>query len=742
MVLIGNLISIVAGIRVCVLAVIGVFLLVLALIYDNKVWKWYLIFPVFLIISFYRTEVVSCDFAYEPNEEYIISGKVNKVSHNKYYSQIYVYNPQFTSDTAENITGIIINYSGNQQVFPGDVITLKGKLSEYEVATNPGNFNSKAYYATMNIDAYVKASEVQIESVHLKWVEKIFKLRDLLIDVYEKIGVENDSGIYESIILGYKATMDNDVKELYQLNGIAHILAISGLHISIIGMGLYKFLRKCMVPFLPGFLICFVIIVSYGVMTGNSVSTIRAIIMFLMNVFAGVVGRKYDVLSAMSLCAIVTLLMYPMMPGNSGFWLSYLAVLGIVIIVPVFEKISENKILKLFYGSLAVNIATFPVILLSYFQFPLYSILLNLIVIPLMTILMISVAAAGLLGLFSLKAGAFCIGIAHYILKLYEVLCELVMKLPYSIVTVGKPQIWQVAIYAALIIITIILVMYCNEKAAVGFIVAMAIILIRFEPEFMMTMIDVGQGDSIFISSDGENMLIDGGSTSEIDVGKYRIIPFLKSNAVSYLDVIVVTHADADHISGIAEIFEENTLHVGNLIVPMLSNPSDKYLELIEKAQGANIPVTYIKRGDVFRLGNCEVVCMHPAVNYEYDSENDYSTVLQLTYKEIKILLTGDIEETGEYFMMKAGLLSDIDILKVAHHGSRYSSNKEFLSTVNPELALISCSIDNSYGHPHEETLMRLKMEGCEIWQTTINGAVTVYANEDDFYVEGYKDNR
>ncbi len=257
-----------------------------------------------------------------------------------------------------------------------------------------------------------------------------------------------------------------------------------------------------------------------------------------------------------------------------------------------------------------------------------------------------------------------------------------------------------------------------------------------------ITFLDVGQGDSIFIKNGkGMTVLIDGGSTDEKSVGKYRIIPFLKSKGVGTLDYIVVTHADSDHMNGIVELLEkrkESGIKINHLVLPKTTLIEENYEKLVNLAEENKISILYIKAGDKFKEGSFEMTCLHPTMDFSPDNTNSYSVVLQLEYGKFKALFTGDLEKNGEDLLLESGKLEDIFLLKVAHHGSKYSTKEEFLNIVNPELAIISSGKDNSYGHPHKELLERLENVGSKIMSTTEYGGITVKIEEGKVEVDGY----
>jgi competence protein ComEC len=277
-------------------------------------------------------------------------------------------------------------------------------------------------------------------------------------------------------------------------------------------------------------------------------------------------------------------------------------------------------------------------------------------------------------------------------------------------------------------------------------ILVMAVVTLTFhvKPDLEIDMVDVGQGDGIVISCGSRHMLIDGGSTSTKNVGKYRIIPFLKYKGIGRLDAVVMTHEDEDHVSGILDIMddmEKGGIWIDRLFLPEVSTSSQgENYDLLEKRAGElGIPIAYINAGESFSLSGATFTCLNPGKGMMTEEPNAYSTVLYMKYGEFTALFTGDVENEG-LTNVKEALKSlwsgvgdeypdSITLLKVAHHGSKYTTDKEFLDMTKPRISLISCGVGNSYGHPHEEVLQRLENIGTEIYRTDESGMVTVEVN-------------
>lgn len=769
----------------------GILILLVRTIKLNKI---YFLFIIFYILSYYHAEGLLQKPIIDPiiqNEQYQtegvyaqVNGSVSQIVEKDDYVQlvltkatvllkIEVQQDQGNQNLSSEELCLLVNCDTKQfssnPVFVGDVVQIKGKVKAFSAARNEGEFDSLSYYQSIGIHYKVSANKVEkIADGKDQLLPALTVIRSRLKQVYQNIADQAQAGIYASIVLGDKSDLDVETKELYQVSGIAHLLAISGLHIAIIGMTLYRILRRLGLQFLPSGFMSGMIMICYGLMTGNGISTTRAIIMFLFSIAAEITGRTYDILSAMAFSAMYLIGHNPYVIQNSGFLLSFGAIIGITLIEPAMEKITkvrniENIWLKRFSQSLlisiSINLFTLPIILYHYFQVPTYSFLLNLFVIPLMSIVMMCSVMAGLVGLFSLKAGTFVIGAAHYILNLYQLLCNCNQKLPFSTIVLGRPSIRKIIVYYLLILLLIFMIQrrkpanQNNRKltnAVSYFILIIAILQLipAQNKQLSIRMIDVGQGDGILIQTpEHVNYLFDGGSSDIKQVGKYRILPVIKANAVTCIDYVVMSHSDSDHISGIMELLDEMdvTFSIKNLVVPNIVKPDDSYLKLIKKAEEHNVSIIYVNTGVDIGTAKVKISCMHPDTDYVYQTANDYSANYLITYQNFDLLMTGDVEKQGEHTMLRENRYQKIDVLKVAHHGSDSSTTQEFLDICQPNVAMISCGIKNKYGHPSRETIEKLDAMGVETFVTKNTGEIMIITDGDKIQVntflhsEGYR---
>lgn len=641
----------------------------------------------------------------------------------------------------------------------GSQVVVEGQVSNFSQATNPGQFDFKQYYQRQGYGFSLSyASILWAGEEYNKIKEFLYNCRQNIAMILELYLSEENSGVIKAMMIGDKSSLEDSLQNLYQNSGIAHILAISGLHISLLGMGVFKCLGRTGINYKCGAIVSIILLWNYGVMVGMGTSTFRAIIMFSIMVIGKVILRSYDLLTAMAIAAFILLIQNPFLLYDVGFQLSFMAILGVAMVIPSLISLTEvkNKIGMGVISSLGITLSTLPIILYNYYEVPLYSVFLNLLVIPLMSILLLSgILLCLAYYIFSPICNVFVYPI-NGILFLYKKVCELFAMIPYNRVTIGKPQLWQIFLYYAILVIIMISIAYMPKKIGAYWIVmGLYFLTSRFDNEFSITFLDVGQGDGIVIETEsGKVCMIDGGSVSTTSVGEYRIIPYLKSQGISEITCIFLTHMHEDHIGGIVELMEqsvEENLKVQTIVLPELEEWDDTYIETIAIAQEAGIGVKTMKAGEVFLLDQVEFICLHPYAEETISDVNNTSLVLSVEYDSFHGIFTGDLEKDGEAFLLEnMDTLDNIeefdwlefegyDLLKVGHHGSNTSSTIPFLEWCQPQFAVISCGENNSYGHPHKETIGSLEEKQIAYAITKDTGALTVtIANSGEIQVKQF----
>ena len=732
----------------------------------------------FMLMS---NEITTRNHIYDLKENtVIVQGKIYKIENTAFGKNIYLKGVEVENGEKNvSVKRIFVNTEKIPNVKIGNIIKVRGKLRQFEEAANKGNFDSRKYYLSLGFYGKIEAGTIEIINSNYSGIRQgLYELRMEIIERLEKLCsdnkgifsiINNKNGIIGAIILGDKTDLDSDIKELYSVSGIAHILAISGLHISFIGMAIYRLLRRRF-RFLFSAAVSIPVVLSFGIMSGFGISTIRAIIMFILKIMGEVLGRKYDAITAISLAGLVLLVQNPFVVCNSGFQMSFGAIIAIVLILPIVEEIlnTDNKIIKVLSANFTISLVMNPILAWNYYELPTFSFLLNIVVVPLMSVVIVSSIVGIFCSCIMFGFGKIVIFPGCGILELYTFLCNIINKSSVASIVVGQPKVTIIIVYYAILLVVLfglknIRTKYTRaekerniikketglvlEKKAkkerrikgqnvklrlaciVGFLLLNCLIYYIPNPGFYITFINVGQGDGILIHGDnGTKVMVDGGSTSEKQVAKNCIVPYLKAEGIGTIDYSIINHTDKDHISGILEILENNNsnrIRIKNLVMPDINMKDDTYNELIEKAKLKKINVLYIKKGDTLSLGKTKIKCIYPETTTTASDKNDYCTVLSVKNKTSKILLTGDISKEIEE-KIKDDIEENYTVLKVAHHGSNYSSSEKFLKKVNPKYSIISVGKNNSYGHPGNETMERLRKQGGVIYRTDEKGGITI----------------
>ena len=655
----------------------------------------------FMLMS---NEITTRNHIYDLKENtVIVQGKIYKIENTAFGTNIYLKGVEVENgEKSVSVKRIFVNTEKIPNVKIGNIIKVRGKLRQFEEAANKGNFDSRKYYLSLGFYGKIEAGTIEVINSDYSGIRQgLYELRMEIIERLEKLCsdnngifsiINNKNGIIGAIILGDKTDLDSDIKELYSVSGIAHILAISGLHISFIGMAIYRLLRRRF-RFLFSAAVSIPVVLSFGIMSGFGISTSRAIIMFILKIIGEVLGRKYDAITAISLAGLVLLVQNPFVVCNSGFQMSFGAIIAIVLILPIVEEIlnTDNKIIKVISANFTISLVMNPILAWNYYELPTFSFLLNIVVVPLMSVVIVSSIAGIFCSCIMFGFGKVVIFPGCGILELYTFLCNIINKSSVASIVVGQPKVTIIIVYYAILLVVLfglknIRTKYTRaekerniikketglvlEKKAkkerrikgqnvklrlaciVGFLLLNCLIYYIPNQGFYITFINVGQGDGILIHGDnGTKVMVDGGSTSEKQVAKNCIVPYLKAEGIGTIDYSIITHTDKDHISGILEILENNNsnrIRIKNLVMPDINMKDDTYNELIEKAKLKKINVLYIKKGDTLSLGKTKIKCIYPETTTTASDKNDYCTVLSVKNKTSKILLTGDISKEIE----------------------------------------------------------------------------------------------
>ena len=773
-------------------------------------------------------------------------------------------------------------------------VRVQGKITPFDRACNEGEFDTGLYYHILRVPFSLRKARVLAVSAPTDLPASVLYdvKRQISALIDRQFSAEN-APVVRALLLGEKGLLEEETKELYQGAGVLHILSISGLHMSLLGMGFFSLLGKMpgkiRLPLSVRAAASVIVLFLYGKMTGMGTSTVRALVMLSLFITSKVVRRTYDLITAAGIAAVLLLLDQPLYLLHTGFLFSFSAVLSIGILAPALP----GKAMKI----LAIPLGTLPVYLWTYGTFPVCSLLMNPVVIPLLPVVMASAVLAVLTGGGLQTAGAEAAGVsglsslgkmfalpAEGILDLYKKLALLSQKVPVHEIVPGRPAVWQTVLYYGILLALAAVSAYLQmphtrrhmtmphwsgpgtparrhmtmphwsgpgtparrrttkphwsgpgtvpetvpgavpdtvpEKggrlllfirkllnpgeaalpaavflckrfhvrdnrerrrlasvcAAVCLCLAVLVLTFRIPPRFEMDFLYVGQGDGIFLTCEGRNFLIDGGSSTRNGLSEYVLLPFLHSRGISRLDGVFLSHDDSDHCSGLLELLEAASsgtpkLRIGRLYLPDLAETAkgENYRKIEELSRQTGIPVTYISRGQRVRSGKLTLDCLHPACGAAYEDVNESSAVFLVRYEGFSALLTGDLEGRGEEDFLKTmertreksvkgttdrpgekdpagekdtpGKLP-LQVLKVAHHGSRNATGEEFLKKIEPGIAVISAGKRNRYGHPNEELLKRLSayMDQDAVFRTDRGGEIMIRLKKEKITVNTFSD--
>ena len=684
------------------------------------------------------------------NESVMIQGKVKKKEYKNERYQYYLDDCYVKARNQIAPCNQIIVPLNHDKVSIGKILLVEGEIKLFRISENEGNFDEKTFYQSQKIAFQIKNPNIINEygkGNPLK--EFLYQFQKRLKIVYTKSMPLQEGGILIRMLLGEQEYLDDEVKELFQKTGIAHILAISGLHISVIGMGLYKVLRKIFGYFLIPATIAAVIVALYGTMCGTGSSTMRAMIMFFLILLADISGRTYDSLSALSLSAILLLKNNTNIIYYSGFWFSYAAVLGVVLVFPVIHNATRKatKWNNLLDSGIAIQFMTIPLTAFYFYEIPVYAMLMNFIVLPFMSVLLFLGILGGMVGLIWMNAARWILMPCNLILRFYTFISEYIYHIKNATYITGKPAFEKILLYYGLLFLVLWIVKRRKKRSGFCFIGLLLFVFLFYSPNHGMELsfLSVGQGDGIYLkTASGHHLFIDGGSMDIKGVGTYRILPFLKSNGVRNIDYWFITHTDEDHVSGLKEILISD-YPINHIVFSEYVKKDENYHTLVHLAKSHNINIIYMKYLDCFHFGNAKLTCIFPDKAYETKDKNSLS--LSLLYEEdgFRALMTGDIGEKEEHaILLKQKQWLDnksIDVYKAAHHGSKYSNGEELLSCIDFEITIVSCAKKNFYGHPHEEAVNRMSQNGSTLFYTMKSGQITIRKKNQKIIVQEYLKN-
>jgi len=613
----------------------------------------------------------------------------------------------------------------------GRIVTVSGKTYAPDPRRNPGCFDYRLYLKGQRIYKICSVSRYRLEAGEISshFLHTISVLKGKFFGLASEYMGDEEFAVMAGLLFGEKGFIDDELYGEFRENGISHILAVSGLHVGLV----YAIVLKLMNGrrnIASGALTC-VVIIFYAAISGFSVSVLRASVMIFLNLLAFHLRRRYDLVCAASLTAILFMCINPYCIFDSGFQLSFTAAYSIGVAMPWAQlKIAElsdrfkseqlYKIGNIFAPCMAVQLGMAPLIMFHFTNFSLVSLILNPAAVALASLILpvglamfgISlsgikipmIAAAGIenalcriLTWLSGKGGMLglswsCTAPSIITLSIYYCFFYFFFSESRYIFNRRCQQKTLACIWAAILSLSM-LMPYALGISSSPFPWDHGVAHVNF--------IDVGQGDCIHIHNGSTDILIDGGGKYNSNIAENTLKPYLLKNGINDIDIAFITHMDGDHCRGIEQLDE--IFNVKRIVYP-----------------------GELKSGDRIQLEDDVFFnVLWPLESYD-DTDNNSSLVMMLNIKGARILLTGDVEFEAENRIMEMGPDIDCDVLKISHHGSRGASSDGFMSAANPAFAVISCGKNNVYGHPSSRVIELLENSDIIYGRTDGDGAISI----------------
>jgi len=668
----------------------------------------------------------------------------------------------------------------------GDALTLQGELRSPSPARNFGSFDYRRYLRLHRIHWLITAKGTeQAEVVPARFAFSVTSLlrasdglRDALGQRMDRLFPGEHAGLMKGMLIGMQDDLDPQRFQQFSELGLTHILAISGLNVAVfLGVAIWV-MRRLRLTRETYLAIAMALMPVYIVLTGASPSIVRAGLMAMLGLFAARRKWSYEALHLVAIVGWAMLLWDPYYVLDVSFQLSFLVTLGLIVGVPAVDSAVAGRLrpewlrktLAITFVSQAVS---FPLSIYYFNQFSLLSWLANAALVPVISLIVFPA------GLITLAAGLLYMPLGQLLGRLVGWLNQAVFWLTdrmqaWSVLQTIWPSpslAWLAAYFGLLAVLYAVLRSQKRfaadplaEKSLLPhhwqlILVGCGLLLLlwigynpqRFQHEGLVQFLDVGQGDSILIRTpDGKHLLIDGGGTLDFskpgeewkkrkrpyEVGGKLLVPLLKKRGVHHLDMLIMTHEDADHSGGLQAVVEQ--LPVKQFWFNGTYKPNRDIEKLFQTALDKHIPLLAAEAGSRIQIDRrTALTWLHPfpakSAQIEVQAEqNNASVVFLLEMEGTRWLFTGDMEKETENAVLQrlgasqppAAAAPPIDVLKVAHHGSRTSTTEAWLDYWRPRTAVISVGATNSYGHPSPDVLTRLGQNGINVLRTDEMGEV------------------
>ncbi len=696
-----------------------------------------------------------------------------------------------TGDGRKNVQGTLLVklYGANEENFRfGDMLRLRGVIAQPRGQRNPGGFDYRFYLKSRGIDGLIYPRAGGVEKIGEGEIgflaDTAINLRSRMVEIIETNLPPPSSELLAAILFGQRHRLPDQIEHNFQRAGAGHLLAVSGLHVGLVAAMITGLWGRLGLRGPFPLVIAVILVLGYAYLTGMRPSALRAAIMISLSLTALLLDRERDLPTAVAFAALVTLFVNPLLLFGPGFQLSYAATLTLVYAhrplgdllgrlgVPDFLRMSLALIL-------AAQLGVLPLCVYYFHHLPTGAVIFNLLLMPLIAFVIGLGLAGALIGLALPFLGTLFFWAARPLLELMLIITGW-SRLPGFYIPLAPPGVLALAVFYGMAVFLLVLY-YRHQKEReqgeqeIGFarylkrnlaglwsylpfrrpgfytIVLFAVVVVVwkgviFPPanELKVTFIDVGQGASALIEAPcGAVIMVDAGGELPFygdpgEIGERVILPLLRREKINKIDLAIITHPHEDHFGGFIPMV--GAVDIGLILISPVPGGSVHYEGLIDRAREAGIPIKEVRAGEIWSCGPGMRMEMYgPPGNLLRGTDSDLnnnSIVFKLTYSEIRILFTGDIEDAAVSDLFKREQDLRADVLQVPHHGGYMSQMPVFLDKVQPCVAVIQVGA-NPFGHPHPFIIESLEEAEVQIFRNDHHGAVKIKTDgiELDVYI-------
>ncbi|WP_126454848.1 DNA internalization-related competence protein ComEC/Rec2 [Sulfuriflexus mobilis] len=608
----------------------------------------------------------------------------------------------------------------------GERWRLLVKLKQPHGLMNPGGFDYERYLFRHGIAAtgYVRQAEVNEYLSAPGYGDAILVARaGLSTTIEQALSGQAHQGLVRALAVGDRRGIDAAHWQVLRRTGTSHLMAISGLHIGLVAGMVFLFIRAVCsrstwlllrIPaVIPAAVAAMLAAIVYAMLAGFSVPTQRALIMVCVMMLAIISRRQLAPSSVLAVALLLVLLFDPLAVLDAGFWLSFSAVAIIMYVISA-RLGSVSKWLQWGRIQWLIAVGMLPLMLILFQQLSLVAPIANLLAVPWVSFVTVP---ATLLGSLSLSwwpdAGNSLLGLATWSLDELWPILEALARQPLASWASHRPQDWTI-LPAALGMLWLLLPRGWPARWLGGVCLLPMLLLPRTGPaegELALSLLDVGQGLSVVLRTAGHVLVYDTGArfSDNFDAGQAIIVPFLRSEGVTHIDTLLVSHGDNDHRGGADSLLQ--------------AYPVRRILSGAQSSRWGHAQAEACRAGQHWQWDGVDFDILHPAAELP-GKANNRSCVLRVSVGDYHVLLPGDIETLVETHLQQGGQDLRAQILVAPHHGSKTSSSLSFLRAVKPEWVLFATGYRNRYGFPHPGIVQRYRAAGTQMGDTAKSGAI------------------